>query len=73
MLETPAGRSGGRVPADPAHAELRQAMLDHYLPLQGPEFETWLNNSGAIGARIAAAKMFTFQLEPDPRVIGPGR
>ncbi|HEX4062133.1 MAG TPA: pyridoxamine 5'-phosphate oxidase family protein [Streptosporangiaceae bacterium] len=49
--------------SDPAHAELRQAMLDHYLPLQGPEFETWLNDSGAIGARIAAAKMFTFHLE----------
>jgi Pyridoxamine 5'-phosphate oxidase len=50
--------------SDPAHADLRQAMLDHYLPLQGPEFETWLNNSGAIGARIAPTKMFTFALEP---------
>jgi general stress protein 26 len=49
--------------SDPVHAELRQAMLDHYLPLQGPEFETWLNDSAAIGARIAAAKMFTFHLE----------
>jgi Pyridoxamine 5'-phosphate oxidase len=49
--------------SDAAHADLRQAMLDHYLPLQGPEFETWLNDSGAIGARIAAARMFTFQLE----------
>ena len=50
--------------SDPAHADLRQAMLDHYLPLQGPEFETWLNNSNAIGARIAATKMFTFALDP---------
>jgi hypothetical protein len=48
--------------SDPAHADLRQAMLDHYLPLQGPEFETWLNNSGAIGGRIAATRMFTFGL-----------
>ena len=28
---------------DAAHGELRQAMLDHYVPLQGPEFETWLD------------------------------
>jgi hypothetical protein len=45
---------------DPGHGELRQAMLDHYLPSQGPQFETWLNESDAIGARIAAEKMFTF-------------
>jgi hypothetical protein len=45
---------------DPAHGELRQAMLDHYLPTQGPEFETWLDGADAIGARIAAEKMFTF-------------
>ena len=46
----------------PAHGELRQAMLDHYLPLQGPEFEDWLNGIDALGARIAADKMFTFSL-----------
>jgi hypothetical protein len=45
---------------DPGHGELRQAMLDHYLPLQGPEFETWLDQADAIGARITAEKMFTF-------------
>jgi nitroimidazol reductase NimA-like FMN-containing flavoprotein (pyridoxamine 5'-phosphate oxidase superfamily) len=45
---------------DPARGELRQAMLDHYLPLQGPDFETWLNRSDPVGARIAAEKMFTF-------------
>ena len=28
---------------DPAGAELRQAMLDWYVPRQGPEFETWLD------------------------------
>ena len=39
---------------------LRQAMLDHYLPLQGPAFETWLDGADALGARIVAGKMFTF-------------
>jgi len=48
---------------DPAHGELRQAMLDHYLPKQGPEFETWLDQSDPIGARIEAEKIFTFAME----------
>ena len=46
--------------SDPAHGELRQAMLDHYLPLQGPAFETWLDQIDAVAARIAPDKMFTF-------------
>jgi len=45
---------------DPARGELRQAMLDWYLPRQGPEFETWLDELDALGARIMAEKMFTF-------------
>jgi hypothetical protein len=45
---------------DPARGELRQAMLDHYLPRQGPAFQTWLDGIDALGARIAADKMFTF-------------
>ena len=45
---------------DPARGELRQAMLDHYLPLQGPDFQTWLDQADAVGARIVAEKMFTF-------------
>jgi general stress protein 26 len=45
---------------DPSRPELRQAMLDHYLPLQGPSFEVWLNETDALGARIVADKMFTF-------------
>jgi hypothetical protein len=49
--------------SDPAHGELRQAMLDYYLPRQGPAFETWLDQEDAIGARIAAEKMFTFHPE----------
>ena len=48
---------------DPADAELRQAMLDWYLPRQGPEFETWLDQLDAVGARIAAEKMFTFSIQ----------
>jgi hypothetical protein len=43
-----------------AGAELRQVMLDWYVPRQGPEFETWLDQLDAVGARIAAEKMFTF-------------
>ena len=46
--------------SDPAGIELRQAMLDHYLPLQGPEFETWLDQTDSLGARIVADKIFTF-------------
>jgi Pyridoxamine 5'-phosphate oxidase len=44
----------------PGGTELRQAMLDHYLPRQGPQFETWLDGVDAMGARITATKMFTF-------------
>lgn len=47
---------------DPAHGELRRAMLDHYLPLQGPSFETWLDEADAMGVRIIADKMFTFSM-----------
>jgi hypothetical protein len=49
--------------SDPAHGDLRQAMLDHYLPTQGPAFEAWLGQEDPIGARIAAQKMFTFAME----------
>ncbi len=49
--------------SDPAHGELRQAMLDYYLPKQGPAFEAWLDRADPIGARIAAEKMFTFSLD----------
>jgi hypothetical protein len=45
---------------DPEHGYFRQAMLDHYLPLQGPAFETWLDGADAVCARIVAEKMFTF-------------
>ena len=48
--------------ADPIAADMRQAMLDWYLPRQGPAFQEWLENVDAIGARIEAEKMFTFQM-----------
>jgi hypothetical protein len=47
---------------DPAHGELRRAMLDFYLPKQGPSFERWLENENPLGARIVAEKMFTFRM-----------
>ena len=47
---------------DAAFAELRQAMLDEYLPRQGPSFEEWLDSSSAMGARIVPEKMFTFHM-----------
>jgi hypothetical protein len=47
---------------DPACAELRQAVLDVYLPKQGPAFEEWLDNADALAARIEPEKIFTFQL-----------
>jgi hypothetical protein len=45
-----------------ACADLRQAMLDHYLPIQGPAFARWLDEVQALGARIDAEKMFTFSM-----------
>jgi hypothetical protein len=47
---------------DPDRGELRQAMLDYYLPKQGPAFQTWLEQENPIGARIAPEKIFTFAL-----------
>jgi hypothetical protein len=38
---------------------------NHYLPRQGPEFEGWLDEVDAIGACIAAEKMFTFSAGDD--------
>jgi nitroimidazol reductase NimA-like FMN-containing flavoprotein (pyridoxamine 5'-phosphate oxidase superfamily) len=46
----------------PEGRELRQAMLDHYVPLQGPQFEEWLDDLQAVAARVDADKMFTFHM-----------
>jgi len=45
---------------EPAGTELRQAMLDWYVPRQGREFETWLDALDAVAARIEPEKIFTF-------------
>jgi general stress protein 26 len=46
----------------PACDELRQAMLDHYLPRQGPSFSDWMEEVQALGARIEPTKLFTFAM-----------
>ncbi len=56
------GRAECRPLDDPACAELRQAMLDEYLPKQGPAFGEWLRNTDALGARVQPERMFTFHL-----------
>ena len=48
---------------DPLGEELRQAVLDEYLPKQGPSFEEWLDDLDGLGARIVPEKMFTFHLD----------
>lgn len=45
----------------PECAALRQAMLDFYLPKQGPGFKEWMEGlKGAFGVRIDARRLFTF-------------
>ena len=45
----------------PECADLRQAMLDFYLPKQGPAFQEWVEGlKGAFGVRVNARKLFTF-------------
>ena len=48
---------------DPRFPEQRQAMLDHYLPLQGQAFERWLDGADAVAARIEAERIFTFHAD----------
>lgn len=45
-----------------AGADVRKAMLDHYLPIQGPAFQEWLDSEEILAARIDAEKMFTFHM-----------
>jgi hypothetical protein len=56
------GRAECHALQHPACAELRQAMLDEYMPKQGPSFEEWLENADAIAARIEPEKIFTFHM-----------
>jgi nitroimidazol reductase NimA-like FMN-containing flavoprotein (pyridoxamine 5'-phosphate oxidase superfamily) len=57
---------GRAVPVDVQTAEgaqLRQALLDIYVPRYGPEWEKFLD-SGPVYARIDADRMFTFHMAP---------
>lgn len=47
---------------DPVAGDLRQAMLDAYLPKQGPSFQEWLDNADALAARVEPEKIFTFRV-----------
>jgi len=48
---------------EPDTGELRQAMLDHYLPLQGPEFRDWLDAmDDGVAVRVDADKLFVFHM-----------
>jgi hypothetical protein len=49
--------------SDPALGELRQAMIDEYVPKQGPSAKEWIENLDALGARISPQKIFTFRLD----------
>jgi hypothetical protein len=49
--------------SDPLLDELRQAMIDEYVPKQGPSYKEWMEKLDALGARIAPEKMFTFRLQ----------
>jgi hypothetical protein len=47
---------------DPGRPELRQAMLDHYVPLQGPAFAEWLEQVDAVAVQVRPLRMFTFHI-----------
>jgi hypothetical protein len=49
---------------DPARPELRQAMLDQYLPSQGDSFAEFVEGTGIVAARIDPERMFTFHMAP---------
>ena len=57
---------GRAVPLDiqsDAEAELRQTLLEVYVPRYGPQWEEFLD-SGPVYARIHADRMFTFHMTP---------
>ena len=58
---------GRAVPVDihsEAGAELRQALLDIYVPRYGPQWEKEFLDAGPVYARIDADRMFTFHMPP---------
>jgi nitroimidazol reductase NimA-like FMN-containing flavoprotein (pyridoxamine 5'-phosphate oxidase superfamily) len=50
---------------DDENAGFRRTLLDVYIPRYGPGWEDFLN-SGPSYARIAADRMFTFAMPPEP-------
>jgi hypothetical protein len=50
-----------------AEAQLRQTLLDVYVPRYGPQWEEFLD-SGPVYARIHADRMFTFHMTPTSEV-----
>jgi nitroimidazol reductase NimA-like FMN-containing flavoprotein (pyridoxamine 5'-phosphate oxidase superfamily) len=61
---------GRAVPVDvrsDAEAQLRQTLLEIYVPRYGPEWEKFLD-SGPVYARIHADRMFTLHMAPDSDV-----
>jgi len=58
---------GHAVPIDihsDAEAQLRQTLLEVYVPRYGARWEQFLD-SGPVYARIHADRMFTFHMTPD--------
>lgn len=51
---------------DEVGAELRQTLLEVYVPRYGPQWEEFLD-SGPVYARIDADRMFTFHMTEEPR------
>jgi hypothetical protein len=56
---------GRATPVQVQEGELRQALLDIYVPRYGPEWEQFLD-SGPVYARIDADRMFTFHMDEPP-------
>jgi nitroimidazol reductase NimA-like FMN-containing flavoprotein (pyridoxamine 5'-phosphate oxidase superfamily) len=54
---------------DDENAGFRRTLLDVYIPRYGPGWEDFLN-SGPSYARIAADRMFTLAMPPDPALHG---
>jgi uncharacterized pyridoxamine 5'-phosphate oxidase family protein len=53
---------GRAVPVDVSSGELRETLLEIYVPRYGASWEKFLD-SGPLFARIEAEKMFTFHME----------
>lgn len=42
-------------------SELRSAMIEHYVPLQGPTFADWVDELDGVAVRIDAERLFAFR------------